>query len=160
MNKLIALSFLLLSCSATEFTEVTPNKIVTSNVSNDKPRLTEFVFNDFSSLGTPPSAQFHSIDFYWTEDNVTYFPLVQMRMGWNEIFQGGSNGCLWIVQDDNGYAYFHSYLNRYEVVKMTLVYLSGFEHSVLPGVDNRARIPHYFGFNPIVEVRIGCLEYQ
>ena len=162
MNKLILFaSLFLFSCSPIEKVEVTPTKIVTTRISNDKPRLTEFVFDDFTLLGNPPDAEFHSIDFYWTNDNgITYFPLFQLRMGWNDLYQSDSNGYLWIVQHDNGYAYFHSYLNRYEVVKVTLVYYNGFEHSVLPNVENRKRIPHYWGYNPIVEVRIGCLEYE
>ena len=109
MNKLIALSLLLLSCSPIEHTEVTPTKIVTTE-RNDKPKLTEFVFNDFSALGQPPAADFHSIQFLWTLDTVTLFPLCDLRMGYNQTFMSDSNGYLWIIQEDNGYAYFHSYL--------------------------------------------------
>ena len=160
MNKAIAAFVLLFSCTATEQIEVTPTRMVTRE-RNEKPQLTEFVYSDFGGLGNPPDAEFHSIDFYWTNDSGdTYFPLGQLRMGWNEVYQSDSNGYLWITQAENGYGYFHSYLNQYEAVKMTLVYLNGFQHSVLPGEGNKKRIPHYFGFNPIVEVRIGCVEYQ
>ena len=160
MNKLISLSLLLLSCSTIEHTEVTPTKIVTSNVSNEKPRLTEFVFNDFSALGQPPAANFHSIQFLWTLDTVTLFPLVELRMGYNELYQSDSSGNLWIIQSSNGYAYFHPYLNLYEVVKMTLVYYDGTNHIVLPYLENKSRIPSQFGYNPIVKIIIQAKEYQ
>lgn len=127
---------------------------------NPKPLLTEFVFDDFSALGNPPDADFHSLEFRLNRGDTVYIPMAQLRMGYNEVYQGGVNGALWIVQRGNGYGYFYSFLNEYQVVKMELIYAGGQRHQVLEGLENRERIPHYFGYNPIVEVRLGCVEYQ
>jgi len=157
---ILLLSLALTACSTSQ--DVERVALATKRIGdtdNPKPPLTEFVFDDFSSLGTPPAAQFHSIDFV-TYEGSNMVPLAQLRMGYNEVYQGAQNGFLWIIQHDNGYGYFSPVLQKYQVVKFTLVYYDGSTHTVLSGVDNRERIPHYWGFNPIVEIRIGCIEYQ
>lgn len=147
----------LLSCS-TSSDVIVPTKLTSSN-RNDKPMLTEFVFSDFSTLGNPPAATFQSIEFYWALDSATAFPLCQLRMGYNIMLQSDIKGRLWLVQEENGYGYFHSYLTAYEIVKMSLVYVSGYEHPVLPNLENRKRIPSFEG-DPIKQIIIYAKEIQ
>lgn len=115
---------------------------------------------DVFPIGNPPDATFHSIDFVVTDGQYLY-PICQLRMGHNELYQASADSTtLWIVQKENGYAYMHSYLNLYKLEKFTFIYHNGYCFEVPEGIDNRQRIPHFFGYNPITTVVIEASEYQ
>lgn len=108
-------------------------------------------FDNFTAIGNPPDAIFNTLSLIYYTDTSEYVTLV-FQMGYNEIFQSDAEGRLWIIQYENGYAYALSPQNNYELLDMTLIYLDGYCEPVGIGLDNRNRITHFFGYNPIVKI--------
>jgi len=158
------LLILIVSCTPIEVPEqdISPARVTTTSIEKrvvDNTTTLEITFDIFS-IGAPPPATFHSIDFLVSDGQFLY-PICQLRMGYNTIYQASADSTkLWIVQDENGYGYVHGYLDLYKLEKFTLIYYDGYCHTLNQGLDNRQRIPHFFGYNPITTIVIEVSEYQ